>query len=622
LLKPTNPGEFPKRFTIVQPRGEFVKIRVAATSELLQRLHHKDQSVREQALKEFLTEPERYAPPACFAAAAAMFASSDREQSLFWYDVAELRGISDAAKCSDVSANEVIGFLVEEFGDPFRKLARRNWRDSSDTMQRAIKWDRLHERKYDQRWIALHGTDALSRYSLRMAPRENWGEIDERIRQEIGNSIADTAQAAEKSDSNHNGELDDEEMKTFEAELAILSQRRFLSQSYQIDGDSVSYEGLRIEGVSASSFHVLENPLYARDRTHVYVKGHVIAGADPESFVCLTGPYGKDASTVYWGVVPMTVQDPDSFEVVYWEREWLSYKEHYPQITQVSEETSSQAISFGGWLSPSIVKLGLTDVQRAVMGLAWARDKQTWYFGPAEVKGADYRSFSVMNAGSAKDKHQVYQGPFPEKAYTIEDYSRVITLEPENAAAYVLRGRLLQKAGHLNTAMRDFDDAIRVSPGDGSYYYERAQAWLQEHEYGKAVADLNEAMTLNAWSPDDYNSLAWLLATCDDARYRDGQRAVELATKACDLTNWKNPAFLDTMAAAYAAVGDFDKAVDWPRAVARREALESNQLPDPQPSAETRCGARGVASGLTASVTDGFRLATRRDSSMRCTSRC
>ena len=41
------------------------------------------------------------------------------------------------------------------------------------------------------------------------------------------------------------------------------------------------------------------------------------------------------------------------------------------------------------------------------------------------------------------------------------------------------------------------------------------------------------------------------------------------------------------------------------RRAVRREAQNSNQLPDPQPSAETRYGARDVASGLSASVTDG-----------------
>ena len=43
----------------------------------------------------------------------------------------------------------------------------------------------------------------------------------------------------------------------------------------------------------------------------------------------------------------------------------------------------------------------------------------------------------------------------------------------------------------------------------------------------------------------------------------DGPRAVDLARISCELTNWKEPRYLDTLAAANAECGEFRKAVDW-----------------------------------------------------------
>ena len=62
-----------------------------------------------------------------------------------------------------------------------------------------------------------------------------------------------------------------------------------------------------------------------------------------------------------------------------------------------------------------------------------------------------------------------------------------------------------------------------------------------------------------------HNERAWLLATCPEAAHRDGKRAVESATRACELTKWKHAGYVDTLAASYAETGDFDKAVHWQR---------------------------------------------------------
>jgi tetratricopeptide (TPR) repeat protein len=77
-----------------------------------------------------------------------------------------------------------------------------------------------------------------------------------------------------------------------------------------------------------------------------------------------------------------------------------------------------------------------------------------------------------------------------------------------------------------------------------------------------AVAAFQEAVRLDPKFPHALNSLAWLLAVGPDD-LRDGKRAVELATRACELTDWKNARFIDTLAAAYAEAGDYVKAGEY-----------------------------------------------------------
>jgi WD40 repeat protein len=59
----------------------------------------------------------------------------------------------------------------------------------------------------------------------------------------------------------------------------------------------------------------------------------------------------------------------------------------------------------------------------------------------------------------------------------------------------------------------------------------------------------------------DYNALAWTLATAADPKLRDGQRALDFAEQAVAATNRKDPMIMDTLAAAYAELGQFTNAV-------------------------------------------------------------
>ncbi len=174
------------------------------------------------------------------------------------------------------------------------------------------------------------------------------------------------------------------------------------------------------------------------------------------------------------------------------------------------------------------------------------------------------------------------------------DLAKVLAAQPDNPAALELRGLMAADAGNYAAALRDFTTlAGRPQPDplvfgqlgmlhlaakqpraaidwfskalelDEKQFLSRrgrSDALISIGKHDEALKDLEQGLTLK---PDDsgvLNNLAWLLATSPDDALRDGKRAIELATKACEETEWKAAHIISTLAAGYAETGDFAKA--------------------------------------------------------------
>ncbi|MGO9112773.1 MAG: tetratricopeptide repeat protein [Thermoguttaceae bacterium] len=145
----------------------------------------------------------------------------------------------------------------------------------------------------------------------------------------------------------------------------------------------------------------------------------------------------------------------------------------------------------------------------------------------------------------------------------ITDLNEAIRINPKDATAYTTRGSNWGKKREFDKAITDYTEAIRLDPKDTMTYVWRGATWKIKGEYDKAVADFDQALSINPKDVVACNGLAWLYATCPDEKYRDGKKAVENANKAYQLTEGKVSAVIDTLAAAYAESGDFEKAKEW-----------------------------------------------------------
>jgi tetratricopeptide (TPR) repeat protein len=105
------------------------------------------------------------------------------------------------------------------------------------------------------------------------------------------------------------------------------------------------------------------------------------------------------------------------------------------------------------------------------------------------------------------------------------------------------------------------DQAIELIHGAISDDLERAKAlhelalFLAPRKYYKlAIELLQEAMKLAPQQAAAARNLSWVYATCPDLSYRNGPKAVELARRACELTDWKDANCRVALADAYLEV--------------------------------------------------------------------
>ncbi|MBA62020.1 MAG: hypothetical protein CMJ76_06600 [Planctomycetaceae bacterium] len=118
-------------------------------------------------------------------------------------------------------------------------------------------------------------------------------------------------------------------------------------------------------------------------------------------------------------------------------------------------------------------------------------------------------------------------------------------------------------AEEFESAIKQINVAIERNKEDWIGYYSRADIYLSMGEHAKAVADYEKAYEYNQTHDNLLNNWAWTLATSDNEEVRNGKKSVELALKACEVSEYKKPHILSTLGAAYAETGDFENAKKW-----------------------------------------------------------
>jgi len=148
-----------------------------------------------------------------------------------------------------------------------------------------------------------------------------------------------------------------------------------------------------------------------------------------------------------------------------------------------------------------------------------------------------------------------------EYAQAVDEFQQALSEEPNHLESLYLLASCLARLDRESEAMPYAEKAAAMAPNSAMARGLLGSLLCSLGRYDEALKHLEAAQKATPGDVSIANNLAWLLATCPDAGYRDGDRALRLARWACEATAYKSPPLLDSLAAAYAEVGQFDEAV-------------------------------------------------------------
>jgi hypothetical protein len=192
---------------------------------------------------------------------------------------------------------------------------------------------------------------------------------------------------------------------------------------------------------------------------------------------------------------------------------------------------------------------------RESRGLASLQSKRKELAKLVEAEAAQLTDDSVPEMGYYRSRATLRA----DRAANGDGLKREISDLSAWIAPYAERKRKYQLAAANPWAAVAPDEPLPENPPAG-------HEWASS-DPGRALAAYDDLARAYPEYVEAHSGAAWIRATCPDARHRDGKLAVASATRACELTKWRDAGALTVLAAAYAQAGNFPEAVKFQQKV-------------------------------------------------------
>ncbi len=142
-----------------------------------------------------------------------------------------------------------------------------------------------------------------------------------------------------------------------------------------------------------------------------------------------------------------------------------------------------------------------------------------------------------------------------------DHFRTALDLDAEDPLGHFLLANVLLARGMLKEAVENLEKAVEIDPRFVNAHIMLGNVLAANGTFGEAAGRFQRALDVDPNNLTAVNALAWLLASCPSDDVRDGARALQLIEPACAGNGYRDPVLLSTLAAAYAEVGEFPKAV-------------------------------------------------------------
>jgi tetratricopeptide (TPR) repeat protein len=141
-------------------------------------------------------------------------------------------------------------------------------------------------------------------------------------------------------------------------------------------------------------------------------------------------------------------------------------------------------------------------------------------------------------------------------------YRRALELQPGHRTATESLGKALVAAGRYDEAIDELREVQKHHPTPEIFDADLANALVLTGRYDEAAVVLKRLAAADPKAPLVADALSWILAVAGSDAVHDPKAAIQYAEHANKLTQYTQPMFLGTLAAAYAADDQYDNALE------------------------------------------------------------